>query len=79
MCRGKRQKDKKKEGKKRKFTNIDPSAPEGQSLLEQHFFLFWAAPRHMEFLGQGSDLTCSCRPKLKLRQRQILNPPCWVG
>ena len=26
------------------------------------FFLFLAAPRHMEFLGQGSDPGCSCNP-----------------
>ena len=43
------------------------------------FFFFLAAPppQHMEFPGQGSNQSCSCDPKPKLRQCRILNAiPC---
>ena len=32
------------------------------------FFPFLATPWHMEFLGQGSDLSHSCEPKPQLQQ-----------
>ena len=42
-------------------------------------FSFLAAPRHMEFLGQGSDPSHSCDlSKLQLQQYWILNPLCCV-
>ena len=38
-----------------------------------------AAPQHMEFLGQGSNLEPQLRPRLQLQQCWILNPPCQAG
>ena len=38
------------------------------------FFKFLAAPRHMELLGQGSEL--QLRLKLQWQQCQIPNPLC---
>ena len=45
------------------------------------FSSFWPHPRHMKFLGRGSDLSCTCdlRPTPKLQQHPLLNPLCWVG
>ena len=40
------------------------------------FFSFLATPRHMEFLGQGSDPSHSCDPH---RSCISFNPLCWAG
>ena len=40
------------------------------------FFFFLAAPQHMEFPGQGSDLS---NPSPQLQQLWILNPLCQAG
>ena len=43
------------------------------------FFSFLVAPQHMEFPGQGSDLSHSLKPKPQLQQHWILNPLCQAG
>ena len=43
-------------------------------LLNMYFFFsFLATPWHKEFPGWGSDLSCGCDLKPKVRQRWILN------
>ena len=42
--------------------------------LDFFFFFFWPPPRHMEFPGQGSDLSCRCN--LCCSNTSSFNPLC---
>ena len=43
------------------------------------FFFFLATWRHMEFLGQGSDPSCSCDLHYSCGNARCFNPLCWAG
>ena len=42
-------------------------------------FPFLAVLRHMEFLGQGSDPSCSCELLCSCGKLGSFNPLCWAG
>ena len=43
------------------------------------FFSFFATPQHMEFLGQGLDLSCICNLQHSCGNAGSLNPLCQAG
>ena len=57
-------------GTKQKYT---------QNLYSTIFFSFLAAPWHMEFPGQVSDLSCSCELRHSCSNAGSFDPPCWAG
>ena len=49
-------------------------------LLPPHYLFFlFGSPWHMEFLGQGSDLCCSCNPRCSCGNAGFPNPLCQAG
>ena len=44
-----------------------------------HCGVFLATPQHMEFLGQGSDLSCSCELCHIYGNARSFNPLCQAG